>query len=206
MKRGSRENCLTQANAILGQGQLSLAKYLWIAAVEDAPTLDVYRVGEFLSHVLARVRLAAGPSFSNANHDRHARLLGRRLEPGVEGGHAAAGPAVRELPTTFDERLTLPESLGFAEPSGRWAGRSGRSRSRLCQPGPRPSSISPVRSAGRPRSTGSRWSSWSTTANSPPERRTTCSGRRSQRSNPASDIFGIDSFYGLKNTGAVTVR
>ena len=41
---------LTQANAILGQGQLSLAKYLWIAAKEDredGPPLDVYQVEAF---------------------------------------------------------------------------------------------------------------------------------------------------------------
>ena len=54
---------LTLANAILGQGQLSLAKYLLIVAREDNPELDVQDVTEFLRHVLGPGRLAAGPPF-----------------------------------------------------------------------------------------------------------------------------------------------
>ena len=46
---------LTQANAILGQGQLSLAKYLLIAAEQDAPRLDVHDIDAFLRHVLERI-------------------------------------------------------------------------------------------------------------------------------------------------------
>jgi len=38
-----------------GTGQLSLAKYLFIAAVDDDPQLDVHDVSAFLQHVLARV-------------------------------------------------------------------------------------------------------------------------------------------------------
>ena len=49
------QELLTCANAILGQGQLSLAKYLWIAAREDAPGLDVADIPAFLTHVLKRV-------------------------------------------------------------------------------------------------------------------------------------------------------
>ena len=46
------QELLTQANAILGQGQLSLAKYLFIAAREDAPQLDIHHIDEFLAHIL----------------------------------------------------------------------------------------------------------------------------------------------------------
>jgi 4-hydroxy-3-polyprenylbenzoate decarboxylase len=45
----------TLAHAILGFGQLSLAKFLFLAAREDDPMLDVYDVPRFLKHVLARV-------------------------------------------------------------------------------------------------------------------------------------------------------
>ena len=45
---------LTQANAILGQGQMSLAKYLFIATKDDAPGLDIDDVGGFLMNVLSR--------------------------------------------------------------------------------------------------------------------------------------------------------
>ena len=46
---------LTLANALLGQGQLSLAKYLWIVAGEDNPELDVRDVPGFFRHLLERV-------------------------------------------------------------------------------------------------------------------------------------------------------
>src|SRR3989304_7294437 len=39
-RRRPRE-LLTLANALLGHGQLSLAKYLWIVGVEDNPEVDV---------------------------------------------------------------------------------------------------------------------------------------------------------------------
>src|SRR5512145_3357973 len=45
---------LTQANAILGQGQLSLAKYLFIAAQEDHPP-DIHDVAAFFAFILERV-------------------------------------------------------------------------------------------------------------------------------------------------------
>src|ERR671923_2439152 len=48
------QELLTQANAILGQGQLSLAKYLFIVAGEDAPGLDIHDVRAFLGHLLER--------------------------------------------------------------------------------------------------------------------------------------------------------
>ena len=49
------QELLTIANAVLGQGQLSLAKYLFIAAKEDDPGLDIQDVPQFLQHVLRRV-------------------------------------------------------------------------------------------------------------------------------------------------------
>jgi 4-hydroxy-3-polyprenylbenzoate decarboxylase len=45
----------TLAHAILGFGQLSLAKFLFLAAHEDDPMLNVYDVPRFLKHILARV-------------------------------------------------------------------------------------------------------------------------------------------------------
>ena len=63
---------LTQANAILGQGQLSLAKYLWIAAINDDPDLrPARRLCVLSTHAAAR-GLAPRHSLPNADHDRHA--------------------------------------------------------------------------------------------------------------------------------------
>ncbi|MFO1022662.1 MAG: UbiD family decarboxylase [Planctomycetales bacterium] len=49
------QELLTCANAILGQGQLSLAKFLLILAQEDVPSLDIHDIGTFLQALLARV-------------------------------------------------------------------------------------------------------------------------------------------------------
>ncbi len=49
------QELLTIANSILGQGQLSLAKYLWIAAGEDDPGLDTHDIPRFFRHMLERV-------------------------------------------------------------------------------------------------------------------------------------------------------
>src|SRR5437016_8832546 len=53
-ERRRPQELLTIANAILGQGQLSLAKYLWIAAREDDPALDVRDVAAVFRHILER--------------------------------------------------------------------------------------------------------------------------------------------------------
>src|ERR1700690_362752 len=47
-ERQEPQELLTQANSILGQGQLSLAKYLFMAAADDDPRLDVREVSAFL--------------------------------------------------------------------------------------------------------------------------------------------------------------
>ena len=46
--RNRPQELLTSANAILGQGQLSLAKYLFIVAREDDPDLDIHDIPAFL--------------------------------------------------------------------------------------------------------------------------------------------------------------
>ncbi len=48
------QELLTQANAILGQGQLSLAKFLLIANQSDDPRLDLHDIAAFLRHILER--------------------------------------------------------------------------------------------------------------------------------------------------------
>jgi 4-hydroxy-3-polyprenylbenzoate decarboxylase len=49
------QEILTQANAILGQGQMSLAKYLLIVSGEDDPELDIHDVPAVFRHLLERV-------------------------------------------------------------------------------------------------------------------------------------------------------
>src|SRR6267378_462308 len=49
------QEILTSANAILGQGQMSLAKYLLIVAREDDPSLDAHDITAFFRDWLERV-------------------------------------------------------------------------------------------------------------------------------------------------------
>ena len=104
---------LTQANAILGQGQLSLAKYLFIAAAEDDAKLDVYRVEDFLQHVLARADWKRDLHFQTCTTVDTLDYSGTGLNEGSKLVIAASGPPVRTLPAEVDGRLRLPADLGF---------------------------------------------------------------------------------------------
>ena len=57
-ERRRPQELLTRANAILGQGQLSLAKYLLIVAGEDDPELDIHDIAGFLPAPAGARRLA----------------------------------------------------------------------------------------------------------------------------------------------------
>lgn len=107
---------LTLANAILGYGQLSLAKYLWIAAGEDNPGLDVRDVAGFFRHMLERVDWQRDLHFQTCTTLDTLDYSSGRLCEGSKLVVAAAGPAVRRLPTTIDSRLTLPDAWGLRRP------------------------------------------------------------------------------------------
>lgn len=106
---------LTLANALLGQGQLSLAKYLWIAAEEDNPGLDVRDVAGFLRHILERTDWRRDLHFQTCTTIDTLDYSGAKINEGSKLVIAAAGPAIRTLPASCDG-LTLPEDLGFHRP------------------------------------------------------------------------------------------
>ncbi|HEX4142494.1 MAG TPA: UbiD family decarboxylase [Pirellulales bacterium] len=101
---------LTLANAVLGQGQLSLAKYLWIVAREDDLSLDVHDVAKFLQHVLARVDWRRDLHFQTCWTIDTLDYSGSGLNEGSKLVIAAAGPDRRDLPTELGG-LTLPDPL-----------------------------------------------------------------------------------------------
>jgi len=107
---------LTQANALLGRGQLSLAKYLWIAAAEDDPALDVRRVDAFLAHVLARVDWRRDVHFQTQTTIDTLDYSGHGLCAGSKVVIAAAGAPQRELPTELPSGFTLGDARGFGNP------------------------------------------------------------------------------------------
>ncbi|MGL6096669.1 MAG: UbiD family decarboxylase, partial [Fimbriiglobus sp.] len=109
------QELLTIANAVLGQGQLSLAKYLFLAAKEDAPDLDIHDIPAFFRHVLERVDLAADLHFhTRTTIDTLDYSAGEGLNAGSKLVIAAAGPKRRELGREVPTGLPLP--AGFAEP------------------------------------------------------------------------------------------
>jgi len=107
---------LTQANALLGQGQLSLAKYLLIVAGEDGPDLDVHHVPDFLRHLLERVDWRRDLHFQTCTNMDTLDYSGDGLNQGSKVVIAAAGPERRPLPVAIDSRIQLPAGGQFRNP------------------------------------------------------------------------------------------
>jgi 4-hydroxy-3-polyprenylbenzoate decarboxylase len=108
------QELLTCANAILGQGQLSLAKYLLIVAREDDPSLDVHDIRAFFRHLLERIDWRADVHFQTCTTIDTLDYCGTGLNEGSKVVLAAAGPKRRDLPTTLPSGFRLPD--GFASP------------------------------------------------------------------------------------------
>jgi 4-hydroxy-3-polyprenylbenzoate decarboxylase len=108
------QELLTQACAILGQGQLSLAKFLFIVNRFDDEQLDVHDVAAFFSHVLKRIDWRRDLHFHTQTTIDTLDYSGDALNMGSKVVIAAAGPPVRELARELPADLTLPE--GFKNP------------------------------------------------------------------------------------------
>jgi 4-hydroxy-3-polyprenylbenzoate decarboxylase len=108
------QELLTCANAILGQGQLSLAKYLLIIAREDAPDLDIHVIARFLMHLLERIDWTNDVHFQTRTTMDTLDYSGSGLNEGSKVVLAAVGPPRRALPTQLPSDLRLPE--GFSDP------------------------------------------------------------------------------------------
>jgi 4-hydroxy-3-polyprenylbenzoate decarboxylase len=106
------QELLTIANAILGQGQLSLAKYLFIVAKEDNPGLDIHDIPAFLRHLLERVNWSRDLHFhTSTTIDTLDYSAGEGLNSGSKLVIAAAGPKKRELGTSVPAELKLPDGF-----------------------------------------------------------------------------------------------
>ena len=108
------QELLTLANALLGQGQLSLAKYLLIVAREDNPELDIHDVPAFFRHLLERVDFRTDLHFQTSTTIDTLDYSGTGLNEGSKLVIAAAGPPRRPLPAALPAGLALPD--GFGEP------------------------------------------------------------------------------------------
>jgi 4-hydroxy-3-polyprenylbenzoate decarboxylase len=189
------QELLTQANAILGQGQLSLAKFLLIANHADDPQMKLHDVQAFLQHILRRADWTRDLHFQTQTTIDTLDYSGGALNAGSKVVIAAVGPPRFELATEVPSDLRLPD--GFSNP-------------RVVMPG--------VLAIEGPKYDSS---SQSKTASSsfplPPSRfrllvvvddsRFVAQSLRNflwvtfTRANPAADIHGIDSFIEDKHWG-----
>ena len=108
---------LTHAHAILGCGQLSLAKYLFIAA--DEPGLDVNHEKDFLMHVLERIDVTRDLHFTTRTTMDTLDYSGGEINRGSKLVVAAAGDPIRKLSAELPGDFSLApgfENPGFAAP------------------------------------------------------------------------------------------
>ncbi|RLS33662.1 MAG: UbiD family decarboxylase [Planctomycetota bacterium] len=104
---------LTQASSILGQGQLSLAKYLLIVNGLEAPGLDAHDIDPFLDHLLTRVDWARDCHFHTETTIDTLDYSGVGLNVGSKLVVAARGDPRRHLGRELPSALPLP--AGFAK-------------------------------------------------------------------------------------------
>jgi len=136
---------LTQANALLGFNQISLAKYLFIAAREDVPSLDAHDVPAYLQHVLQRIDFSRDLHFQTRTTMDTLDYSGGSVNHGSKLVLASAGAVKRELaqdssslaslslPDGFrDIRMIMPGVLSIQAPAWLDATRAEADMLRLC--------------------------------------------------------------------------
>ncbi len=106
------QEILTIANHILGKNQLSLAKYLFIAAQEDDRQLHTHDLSAFLQHVLSRMDFRRDLHFHTRTTIDTLDYSGDGLNSGSKVVFAAAGEPKRQLSAVVPAGLKLPEAFG----------------------------------------------------------------------------------------------
>lgn len=102
------EEILTIANHLLGKGQTSLAKYLFIACHEDDPHLDTHDISSFFGHILQRVNFSRDLHFQTRTTIDTLDYSGDGWNAGSKLVIAARGPVIRSLGNTLPRALSLP--------------------------------------------------------------------------------------------------
>ncbi|MFD2873661.1 UbiD family decarboxylase [Mucilaginibacter ximonensis] len=111
LKERKPQEILTIANHILGKNQLSLAKYLLIAAKEDDPSLDVNNIRQFLTHILQRIDLTRDLHFYTRTTIDTLDYSGSGLNSGSKVAITVAGDIKRELWADVPAGFSLPKPL-----------------------------------------------------------------------------------------------
>ena len=114
LKERRPQEILTISNHILGKNQLSLAKYLFIAAREDDEQLTTHGIREFLLHVLSRMNFRRDLHFHTQTTIDTLDYTGTGLNAGSKVVFAAAGPIKRTLQEQLPTGMNLPKP--FSDP------------------------------------------------------------------------------------------
>ncbi|MFD2865444.1 UbiD family decarboxylase [Mucilaginibacter antarcticus] len=109
IKERKPQEILTIANHILGKNQLSLAKYLFIAAQEDDPNLNVNDIEPFLKHILQRIDLTRDLHFHTRTTIDTLDYSGSGLNSGSKVAITVAGEIKRELWADVPAGFSLPK-------------------------------------------------------------------------------------------------
>ncbi|MEO6902270.1 MAG: UbiD family decarboxylase [Bacteroidia bacterium] len=104
------QELLTIANHILGKGQLSLAKYLFIIAHEDNPQLRATNIKDYFIHVLERIDFTRDIHFYTRTTIDTLDYSGTDINSGSKVVFAAAGNKIRSLGTEITN-LNLPDQF-----------------------------------------------------------------------------------------------
>ncbi len=107
LKERKPQEILTISNHILGKNQLSLAKYLFIAAKEDDENLHTHDIEKFLNHMLERVDWRRDVHFHTNTTIDTLDYTGDGLNSGSKVVFAAAGEKKRALATSLPANFSL---------------------------------------------------------------------------------------------------
>lgn len=105
------QEILTIANHILGFGQMSLAKYLFIVAKEDNPSINIHHIKDYFIHVFERIDWKRDLHFQTNTSIDTLDYSGESLNSGSKVVIAAAGNVIRKLINQTPSHINLP--VGF---------------------------------------------------------------------------------------------
>lgn len=111
---------LTISNAVLGKGQLSLAKYLFMVNEADDPTLDIHDIPAYFAHLLSRIRWERDLHFQTETSIDTLDYSGTGMNHGSKVVFACSGEPIRTLATgkpEIDCSVVSPGILAIAGPA-----------------------------------------------------------------------------------------
>lgn len=109
------EEILTISSRILGSGQTSLAKYLFIAAPLEQEKIDLYDFPGFFTYLLSRIRFERDLHFITNTTMDTLDYSGEGWNAGSKVILACCGPVIRSLTDRLPDNLVFP--TGYKNPA-----------------------------------------------------------------------------------------